>query len=80
MTELLEATSIDQWRYVKGYMNPASIGIRGMTISGLMESEWFTGPVWLKEEEIEWPARFIAEPLKEESVLVMDTTGESLLE
>ena len=45
-----------------------------------MESEWFTGPVWLKEEEIEWPARFIAEPLKEESVLVMDTTGESLLE
>ena len=38
MTEIIEATSIDQWGHVKGDMNPANFGTRGMTISALKDS------------------------------------------
>ena len=36
--ELLENSSMDQWRHVKGVENPADIGNRGMSIEGLMET------------------------------------------
>ncbi|XP_075256718.1 uncharacterized protein LOC142349192 [Convolutriloba macropyga] len=36
--EILESSSMDQWRHVKGIENPADIGTRGMSIEGLKES------------------------------------------
>ena len=40
--EILENSSMDQWRHVKGVKNPADIGTRGMSIEGLKESVCWT--------------------------------------
>ena len=42
--EILENSSMDQWRHVKGVENPADIGTRRMSIEGLKESVWLNGP------------------------------------
>ena len=49
--EILENSSMDQWRQVKGVENPADIGTRGMSIEGLKESVWLNGPAWLQANE-----------------------------
>ena len=53
--EILENSSMDQWRHVKGVENPADIGTRGMSIEGLKESVWLIGPAWLTADEEKWP-------------------------
>ena len=53
--ELLENSSMDQWRHVKGVENPADIGTRGMSIEGLKESVWLHGPIWLQRRGDKWP-------------------------
>ena len=55
VAEILENSTIDQWRHVEGKLNPADIGTRGMTVEALKESEWLTGPAWLTETEDAWP-------------------------
>ena len=55
VAEILENSTIDQWRHVEGEMNPADIGTGGMTVEALKESEWLTGPAWLTETEDAWP-------------------------
>ena len=42
--EILENSSIDQWRHVRGIENPAEIDTRGMSIEGLKELGWLNGP------------------------------------
>ena len=53
--EILENSSMDQWRHVKGVENPADIGTRGMSIEGLKESVWLNGSAWLQADEEKWP-------------------------
>ena len=53
--EILENSTIDQWRHVEGKLNSADIGPRGMTVEALRESEWLIGPAWLTETEDAWP-------------------------
>ena len=53
--EILENSSMDQWRHVKGVENPAEIGTRGMSIEGLRESVWLNGLTWLQKDEDDWP-------------------------
>ena len=53
--EILENSSMDQWRHVKGVENPADIETRGMSIEGLKESVWLNGPAWLQADEEKWP-------------------------
>ena len=53
--EILENSSIDQWRHVRGIENPADIGTRGMSIEGLKEFGWLNGPAWLQTDEEKWP-------------------------
>ena len=53
--EILENTSMDQWRHVKGIKNPADIGTRGMSIEGLKESGRLNGPECLQADEEKWP-------------------------
>ena len=53
--EILENSSMDKWRHVKGVENPADIGTRGMSIEGLKEFVWLNGPAWLQADEEKWP-------------------------
>ena len=48
--EILEASSTDEWKHIRGELNPSDIGTRGTTIAKLSESEWLSGPSWLKNE------------------------------
>ena len=52
--EILENSSVDQWRHVKGVKNPADIGTRGISIDRLQESVWINGPEWLQKDEDDW--------------------------
>ena len=42
--EILENSTIDEWKHIRGELNPSDIGTRGITIEKLSESEWLTGP------------------------------------
>ncbi|XP_075248374.1 uncharacterized protein LOC142341333 [Convolutriloba macropyga] len=53
--EILENSSMDQWRHLKGIENPADIGTRGMSIEDLKECGWLNGPAWLQTDEKKWP-------------------------
>ena len=53
--ELLEMSRIDDWRFVNAKLNPADIGPRGNSVSGLNDSEWITGPAWLKSDSSDFP-------------------------
>ena len=53
--EILENSSMDQWRHVKGVENTADTETRGMSIEGLKESVWLNGPAWLQADEEKWP-------------------------
>ena len=53
--EILERSTIDEWKFVNGILNPADIGTRGMTVQDLNDSEWITGPAWLTKQSTEWP-------------------------
>ena len=53
--EILENSSMDQWRHVKGVENPADIGTRGMSIEGLKKSVWLNGPAWLQADKLKRP-------------------------
>ena len=52
--EILDHSTVDEWRHVRGALNPADIGTRGMTVSQLLESEWLTGPAWLLDPTETW--------------------------
>ena len=54
-TEILEYSSMDQWRHVKGAENPPDIGTRGIPIEGLKDSVWLNAPAWLQRSADNWP-------------------------
>ena len=39
VSEKLEDTTIDEWRHVRGELNPADIGTRGISLENLTKSE-----------------------------------------
>ena len=53
--EILENSSMDQWRHAKGVENTADIGTRGMSIEGFKESVWLNGPARLQADGEKWP-------------------------
>ena len=54
--EILEAATIDEWKQIKGELNPSVIGTRGITVpTKLSVRDWLSGPPWLKEESEKWP-------------------------
>ena len=52
--EILDQSTVDEWRHVKATMSPADIGTRGVTVSQLLGSEWLNGPAWLKHNSASW--------------------------
>ena len=55
VAEILDRSTIDQWRHAEVTSNPADIGTRGKSVLELEKSEWFTGPAWFREKEDAWP-------------------------
>ena len=51
----MEESSIDEWKHIKGELNPSDFGIRGITIEKVSESDWLSGPTWLKNQSENWP-------------------------
>jgi hypothetical protein len=52
--EILTLSSSENWHFVPGSMNPADLPSRGISPSKFMETRWWEGPSWLKEEK-NWP-------------------------
>ena len=61
VSEILESSTVDQWRLVPGVLNPADILTRGVhDPSELMSpnkygTSWLHGPSFLSSDEEEWP-------------------------
>ena len=53
--EIQDQSTLDEWRHVKGTMNLADNGTRGVIVSQLLESEWLNGPAWLQKDPRTWP-------------------------
>ena len=50
VAEILDRSTVDQWRHIAGADNPADLGVRGLSLNELMQSVWINGPDWLKSE------------------------------
>lgn len=53
--KIRQSTSPKQWFYVPSEVNPADSASRGVTVSELIESSWFTGPTFLWKNELPTP-------------------------
>lgn len=58
VTEIQEITQQYKWHYVPSKQNPSDLISRGVTANQLIDSTlWFTGPPFLRNDEISWPAQ-----------------------
>ena len=58
--EIQSLTDPEQWRHVPTKQNPADLLTRGLSVSTLIDEEsWWKGPVFLMQEETEWPEKKI---------------------
>ncbi|XP_044757073.1 uncharacterized protein LOC123315444 [Coccinella septempunctata] len=48
-------TNTDDWYHVPGKINPADLASRGCNARTLLETKWWFGPTWLKNNSEEWP-------------------------
>jgi hypothetical protein len=49
-----ERTEPEQWHYVESENNPADHTSRGLNVSQLISSNWFVGPSFLWESQLDW--------------------------
>ena len=47
VAEILDSSTVDEWRHILGGNNPADLGTRGLTIEELKLSAWLRGHEWL---------------------------------
>ena len=57
VAEIRETSEVQQWRHVPGEQNPADVCSRGASLMELMETEWLSGPEFLKHDEDQWPSQ-----------------------
>uniref|UniRef100_A0A182NZW6 DUF5641 domain-containing protein n=1 Tax=Anopheles epiroticus TaxID=199890 RepID=A0A182NZW6_9DIPT len=77
ISEILEVSSANQWRWVPSKENPADIATKPMNDSRL----WFNGPDFLVEKENTWPKKEkIAETDEEKRFVTLHQLGEFLPE
>jgi len=54
VSKITDHSSPQQWRHVKGVMNPADVVSRGTTFNLLDQNKWFNGPDFLGTRESDW--------------------------
>lgn len=56
VAQIQELNVTNDWRHVASEDNPADLISRGMRCDKILESDlWWTGPTWLKKDELNWP-------------------------
>ena len=55
VAEILENSTMVQWRHVKGVEKPAEMSTRGISIEGLKGSVWLKGLARLQRGKGKWP-------------------------
>lgn len=55
LSQIHEATTLDQWRHMPSKDNPADLASRGASAQQLVDSSWFEGPLFLWKQEVDWP-------------------------
>ncbi|XP_067208500.1 uncharacterized protein [Linepithema humile] len=56
VVNIREITDLIEWRHVKSEDNPADAISRGQLPRVFLRNQtWYTGPFWLKDEEVKWP-------------------------
>ncbi|GFY15434.1 integrase catalytic domain-containing protein [Trichonephila clavipes] len=53
--EIRQLTQIQSWKYVPGNMNIADLLSRGCSPRQMLNSRWWEGPSWLKQNSEYWP-------------------------
>ena len=76
--EILDQSTVDEWRHVKGTMNPADIGTGGVTVSQLLESEWLKGPAWLERNPSSWPEQVTL--VDDDDIVLMVNPAENVID
>ena len=49
LAEILDTSTVDEWRLISGENNPADLGTRGLIIEQLQHSVWLHGPEGLMQ-------------------------------
>ncbi|GFW84042.1 DUF5641 domain-containing protein [Trichonephila clavipes] len=57
--EIRELTQFQSWRHVPSNMNIVDLLSRGCTPQKMLDSKWWEGPRWLRNNREQWPANEI---------------------
>jgi len=66
--EIVKLSNPEDWRHVPGSENPADLPSRGCTPAQLVDSKWWEGPNWLRQNVSTWPMS-VEQPCEEDVIV-----------
>ena len=78
--EILDKPIVDEWRHVRGRLNPADIGTRGMAVSKSLQTEWLTDPALFCNPPETWRGQKLQEEPEEVRTVQLNQTLESVID